>query len=745
MYSLRCIILACLSVFTLAAHADEKADRFLASARNGDLASVRSLLADGVNINAQTPFGATAIAYAAEHGYLDMVRALVGAGANIKLKDPIYQRTPADWAAKRKNLDVLQILVQAGAIEVETAIVLGAEAGHIGLVRAVLASGAADGKRLSEALVFAKQFGHDQVVEVLVAAGAQPLAVPPTEIPMATLEDMAGVYIDRRLGWQFEARRFGPMLKGVFTGQQEFTYVPVTETTFSAMEVPDITFEFDFVDGQFVGATLTQSNQPMVYDRVGRRSSLTNYIVEPGKPAVEDRPRPFDGPLNWPQFRGAGAAGLADGQHLPIHWNVDTGQNVRWKAPIPGLGHGSPIVWNDRVYVLTAVASDGQPEFEIGRLSHVDLARDKTKKHAWRLLCLDKQTGNIVWDKTIHEGLPRTGRHIKSSHANSTPATDGKHIVVIAGSQGLYCFDLDGKLLWNQDLGILDAGWFWDPSYQWGFASSPIIHDGRVFVQSDIPSEAFIAAFDVGTGQQLWKTRRVDVSSWSTPTIVRYDDKTELITNGSIAAGGYDPDTGGELWHLSPGSYMAMPTPVQDNDRVYVTSGYNLKLPLGYRGPRPVYAVKLGARGDISLPPKSDSNDFVLWHRKGAGPFTATPVAYKGYLYTLDFNGVIGALDPENGDASARHSLGGCGAFSASPIAADGRLYYFSEEGEAFVRDAHPPEMTPLAVNLMREPVIATPAVSDGTLFIRTVHHVYAIAHSGLPANAANGSEGATP
>ncbi len=205
---------------------------------------------------------------------------------------------------------------------------------------------------------------------------------------------------------------------------------------------------------------------------------------------------------NWPSFRGAHASGVADGQNPPSSWNADSSLNMLWKTPIPGLAHSSPIVWGEKVFVTTAISNDPQSVFRHGLFGDVDSAEDASK-HVWRVYCLDKRSGKILWEKTATEGVPKIKRHIKSSHASSTPATDGRHVVAFFGSEGLYCYDLDGKLLWKQDLGVLDAGWFYDPDYQWGTGSSPIIYENLVIVQCDVQKDSFIAAFDVNNGKQV--------------------------------------------------------------------------------------------------------------------------------------------------------------------------------------------------------------------------------------------------
>src|SRR6185369_6053509 len=231
--------------------------------------------------------------------------------------------------------------------------------------------------------------------------------------------------------------------------------------------------------------------------------------------------------VNWPQFRGPQASGVST-EAAPVSWNVESGENVRWQTPIPGLGHACPIVWGDRVYVATAVKPGGKPELKIGLYGAGESYKEK-EPHQWRLLCLDKATGKILSDKLAHETVPRQERHTKASHCNSTPATDGQRIVAIFGSEGLFCFDMNGTRLWRKDLGKMDGGPYDAPDLQWGFASSPVLHDGKVVVQCDVLSEQFLAVFDVRDGRELWRTPRKDVATWCTPIIATSLGRAQVI------------------------------------------------------------------------------------------------------------------------------------------------------------------------------------------------------------------------
>jgi outer membrane protein assembly factor BamB len=426
------------------------------------------------------------------------------------------------------------------------------------------------------------------------------------------------------------------------------------------------------------------------------------------------------GAQNWPQFRGAGARGVAEGRPTLAAWDATKMQGVRWKTRIPGLAHSSPVVWNDRVYVTTAVNSAGKSEERYGLYGDVEPVKAEPK-HTWHVIALDKATGKILWDRMVHEGLPGTKRHTKATHASSTPATDGRHVVSLFGSQGLLvAHDAAGKLLWKQNVGVLDSGWFYDPDYQWGHASSPVIYKNLVIVQADIQKDSFIAAYDLKTGKQVWKTPRPDeIPSWGTPTVYEGKGRAELIANGTKFVRGYDPLTGKELWRIGPNSEITTPTPFVAHDLIFVTSGY--------RPIQPIYAIRPGASGDISLKDGKEASEFVAWSKQRGGPYMPTPIVYGDQFYTLSNQGVVTAYDVRTGERLYQERLGGKGgAFTASPVAADGKLYFASEDGEVFVVRAGP-KYEYLGANPMGEVIMATPAVSDGLIFVRTTGHLFAV------------------
>jgi outer membrane protein assembly factor BamB len=424
--------------------------------------------------------------------------------------------------------------------------------------------------------------------------------------------------------------------------------------------------------------------------------------------------------VHWPQFRGPGAQGVADGANLPDTWSA-AGPGLAWKTRIPGLAHSSPVVWGDQVFVTTAVSSNPAATFKPGLYGDGTASEDRTT-HRWQLLSLDKRTGRILWEKTAHEGVPREKRHIKATYANATPATDGRYVVAFFGSQGLYAYDLQGTLKWQRDLGRLDAGAYDSPDYEWGNASSPILYKGLVIVQCDQQKDSFLIALRVQDGTTAWKVAREELPSWATPTVYpgqRRGPGPELVTNAPNFIRAYDPETGRELWRLGRSSKITAPTPVFDQDLIVVMSGR--------RPNAPIFVVKAGARGDITLPEGAAAGGHVLWTREQAGSYMPTPLIYRGHLYVLKNQGILSCYDLRSGERKYEQRLPEVvSGFSASPVAADGKLYLPSEDGDILTVKAGP-EFQLLGKSAMGQPLMATPAFSEGLLLVRGERDLFAI------------------
>src|SRR5215471_1289391 len=425
-----------------------------------------------------------------------------------------------------------------------------------------------------------------------------------------------------------------------------------------------------------------------------------------------------DGEKNWPSFRGNHASGIAEDQNIPDKWNGETGTNIKWRTRIPGLAHSSPIVWGNRLFVTTAVSSLGDGDFKPGLYGEGTASEDRSV-HKWKVLALEKSTGKLVWEQTAYEGVPREKRHIKSTYANSTPATDGRYVVVFFGSQGLYCYDLDGRLVWKKDLGVLDLGAYDVPGYEWGTASSPIIYQDKVIVQCDTQKDDFLLAVDIKTGKEVWRASRDELPSWGTPTIYQGRTRTEIITNASNFIRGNDPVTGKELWRLGGSSKITAPTPIYYDDLIVVASGR--------RPEAPIFVIREGATGDITLRGEATSSKDIAWSKTQRGSYMPTPLIYGQYLYVLANQGLFDCYNLRTGEEIFRERIPHQGeGFSASPVACDGKIYLSSEDGDVFVVKAGP-RFELLATNPMGELVMATPALSEGRMFIRTQHHVFAI------------------
>ena len=444
------------------------------------------------------------------------------------------------------------------------------------------------------------------------------------------------------------------------------------------------------------------------------------WAIQPASRALESivslDPRPG---IDWPSFRGIRGSGVAEGFETPTTWDVPAGKGLKWKTPIPGLGHSSPIVWGNQVCLTTAISGQANAGLKIGLYGNIDSVPDDTE-HTWKLICADKSTGKLLFDRTIHTGVPKIKRHMKATHANSTLATDGTHIVAMLGSEGLYAYDMSGGPLWKKDLGVLDSGYFMAPEAQWEFGSSPVIHAGVVIIQADVQKDSFLAAFDVRTGKEIWRTLRTDVPTWSTPTIHEVNGQTQILVNGWRHMGAYDFRTGKEIWKLSRGGDIPVPTPVVGHGLVYLTNAH------GRQG-APVYAIRETAAGDITLAPGETSSDHIAWSAPRDGAYMISPVLYQGLLYVSRNNGVFCVFDAATGEQVYQERLGGgATGFTASLVAADGKIYFTSEDGDVHVvRAGRTFEL--LARNPIGEIAMATPAISEGVLFFRTDKSLLAI------------------
>jgi outer membrane protein assembly factor BamB len=693
------------------------------AARAGDTARITEALDKGADVNAKARYDVTPLFFAAMNGRVEAVKLLISRGADLNAVDTFYRARAIDMALTNGFADVGLLLLQGGARGGDTALMSGVQLNHPDLVRAALR---ADVTRpaLQAALGLATQQKKESLVPIIKAAfDALPpeAAAPAFAIDPATLPRFVASYGDPESPLRLAVRVENGALVAQVEGQPAF---PLTATSANAFRanIPGVNVDitFNLAGDQVESLTLVQGQANITLRRA--TAAAETAAAPPSAPAPA--PAAPSAPArtaarNWPSFRGESASGNGDGQGAVDEWDVATGRNIKWKTPIPGIANSSPIVWGNRVFTTTAVSSGGDNTFKTGLYGDVKPV-DDLSSHTFKIYCLDTVTGRVVWERTAFTGAPRTKRHTKASQANSTPATDGQRVVAVFGAIGaLVAWDMNGRELWRVDLGILDSGWFLDPSYQWGHSSSPVIYGNSVIVQADVQKGSYIAAFDISSGKVLWKTSRPDeISTWGTPTVVRTAaGRDELVTNGTKVRA-YDPATGALLWSLGPNSEIAIPTPVVANGLVIVTAGY---APV-----RPIYAIRPGATGDISLPSGKDSSDAIAWSNMTEGPYIPTPIVYRDTLYTLNITGVVGAFDPSTGKRAFRGRIGTGGSFSASAVAADGKLYVASEDGEVHVVTAGP-GLTPIARNVMNEVIMSTPAISNGLIFIRTIGNLYAI------------------
>jgi outer membrane protein assembly factor BamB len=695
--------------------ADDLNEQLWDAARRGDVKTIESLAARGADIEAKTHYGATALWLAASKGQLEAVKALLARRADPNVLDRVWGQTPAAMAAEAEKplvrTEMMKALLAHGADQ-NAALMESAASGNADVVAIVLAAGKPAPEALAAAL-FLNAAPETEVTKTLKAAGAKPLlpALKALSAYQGTFETHNGMKLTVavRDGILWAKSAYGD----AYVLEPEGWVPQAGQARLQAVGLPYVHFVFD---RDATGTVFRATRQRGTIELPFERSTLPKNEQKSAATPLEDDAASVTTPEPWPSFRGQGASGVADGQHPPATWDIDKGTNIRWKVSIPGLAHSSPIVWGDRVFVTTAVSSNAKTDFKPG-LYGAGTSSSDTSKHAWRVYCLSAGDGRIIWDRTAQEGVPKFKRHIKSSQNNQTPATDGSHVVAYFGSEGLYCYDSEGKLLWHQDVGAIDAGAFNDPDAEWGAASSPIIYRDLVVVQCDRHKDSFIAAYDIATGRPVWSTPRDEQPSWSTPTVIQGPGGDELVTNAPRFARSYDPRTGRELWRLGPHSEIAVPTPFLAQGLIFIADGYH---PI-----QPIYAVLPGGSGDIS-PKGGDSGHYVAWSRKRGGPYMPTPIVYGQFLYTCSNSGVLACYEARTGREVYKARLGGSNGYSASPVAADGRLYFAGEDGDVRVVKAGP-QYQLLADNKMKEPCMATPAISNGMIFIRTQHWLYGI------------------
>ena len=414
---------------------------------------------------------------------------------------------------------------------------------------------------------------------------------------------------------------------------------------------------------------------------------------------------------NWPQWRGPDGSGISNEKNLPAEWTPT--KNIKWKTPIAGRGHSSPIVWGNRIFLTTAIEGEVVPGAKA--VKHMADGKEflhpdsvgADRKHTFKVIALDRNSGKVLWETVAWQGTPYDNRHRKSSYASSTPATDGKLVYAFFGTEGLYAYDFNGKLAWKAQLGNLGT-------VGMGTGTSPILYENLVIVQCDEENgeSSFIVALDKQTGKEVWRTPRKVQVSWATPVLVRTAKRAELITSGTEFVISYDPATGKELWRHKGVESNAIPSPVANSEMVFLVAGFPAKIAM---------AIKLGGSGDLTGTPN------VPWTYAKGTAYVPSPILYGEYLYLTTDRGILTCIDAKTGEVKYEGGRIPIPAtFTASPVAFEGKILMTSEDGDTFIVKAGPKHEI-LGTNSIGEAVYASPAIADGRIFIRGEKNLYCI------------------
>lgn len=768
------------SLCCLSSVAEDEGEKLRLAASSGDLETVTQLLEAGVKVDAANEYGRTALGLAVSAGHVDVTRALLDAGANIEHRDRFYRFTPLQMAVLAKKANTVRLLIERKASGAGSAIMFIISSDQPEVLKALLADETITEKELRSALDAARSAEAKENVRLL-----EPLVEADQKAPADT--DAATVKLSAAELKRYEGRFVGPgetelsvkvgdnELDLTIAGQ-DLSVTPSGEHEFRLGDAVVVTFRMkeavaDSIEWKAGGGVIE-------FKRAAAPAEAPDDPEETKVEPVEWSDFEFTGG-NWPAFRGRLSRGIAAGQDLPRTWDAESGENVAWRAAVSGLGLSCPVVWGDNVFVSTAVPvtpadSDASP-LRTGLYGDVDSVADD-REYVFRLVSLSLSTGDVLWQRDCHQAKPRVRRHTKSSHANPSPATDGQHVVACFGSEGVYCFDHAGNLKWRKDLGFLDSGWFFDRSFQWGFAASPYIFDDTVYLQCDIQDQSFLVALDLETGDEKWRVDRQEIPTWSSPVVYRDPQgSVRVAVNGTREAAVYDATNGKRLWHLGGMSEIVVPTPQVSPAYVLLASGYS---PI-----RPILAVKHSATGKLYVKPptpakKSEENqnakdaeetenadadedksdeqqessgndadvagdqseapeavdqpDAFAWRLANGGSYLPTPLIYRGYVHVVSNNGVLSCFNANTGERVSRVRLRGARSCTGSPVAADGFVYITAENGKTFVVPAGP-HQKPVQVNELGEAVLSTPAIAGRRLLIRGEKHLFAIGRTGQP------------
>jgi outer membrane protein assembly factor BamB len=417
---------------------------------------------------------------------------------------------------------------------------------------------------------------------------------------------------------------------------------------------------------------------------------------------------------HWPQFRGPAARGVASSDNIALRWSAT--ENVEWKTDIPGRGWSSPIVWGDRIFITTVINHGETEPIKKGLYFGGNRQDVPTSEHEWKVFCLDLVTGETLWDRTVRKGRPLSAIHLKNSYASETPVTDGTNVFDCFGGHGIYCLDFAGKVVWEHPLPAHKM------RFGWGTSASPVLHGGRLYYVSDNDDGSYLLALDKRTGKELFKIDRNEKSNWATPYVWQNEKRTELITPGTAAIRSYDLD-GKPLWTLGPMSTITIAMPYAADGLLYVTSGY-----VGDKI-KPVYAIKPGGSGDLSLPEGQASSEFIAWANLGIGPYNPSTLVHEGLLYVLYDRALVSCFDARTGQLHYdKQRLERSAGFTCSPWASGGRIYCLNEDGACYVLRAGK-TFEVLQRNTLAEDdlCMSTPATVGDRLLIRADKRLYSI------------------
>lgn len=409
-------------------------------------------------------------------------------------------------------------------------------------------------------------------------------------------------------------------------------------------------------------------------------------------------------PYNWHQWRGPDATGVAPHAEPPLHWDAQT--NIKWKAELPGEGSATPIVWENKVFVVAAVKTDRVAQ---NPPQATEDARTVPPSNYYRfvVLCFERETGKLLWERVATEEVPKEGQHLTNTYASSSPVTDGRRLFVSFGSRGIFCYDLDGNLKWERDLGQMRT------RRGWGEGVSPALHGETLIVNWDHEDPSFIVAMDAATGKTRWQADRDEPTSWATPLVVKCDGRTQVIVNGTNRVRSYDLKTGEVLWECGGQTVNAIPSPVATDDMTIVMSGY--------RGAAAM-AIPLNAKGDIT------DSDTVRWSHHRSTPYVPSPLLLGDRLYfTASNNGILTNLDIRTGKVVfGPVRIPGVSNLYGSPVAAGGRIYITGRDGTTTVLKPGD-TLEVLATNVLNDPIDASPVAVGKQLFLRSNQYLYCI------------------